>query len=262
VDEKAFRKALEELPVGELRYYATTGSTNDLALAWSTEGARDLSVVFADYQTTGRGRRGRKWHTPPGTALAVSVILRPSEAEREAFRSPHFSGLGALATCYALERAGLNAQIKWPNDVLVSRRKIAGILAEAVWTGEDVDSVVIGMGVNVLQAAVPPEEATMFPATSVEAEGGSTDRPKLLHDLLAGLIALRPKVGSADFAAAWDAALAFKGETVRVWRDEGQSLTGTLAGLEADGSLRLVLPDGSLQSVNLGEVHLRPEAQL
>jgi BirA family transcriptional regulator, biotin operon repressor / biotin---[acetyl-CoA-carboxylase] ligase len=257
VDEKTFRKALEDLKLGELRYLASTGSTNDLALAWATEGAPDLSVIFADEQTTGRGRKGRKWHTPAGAALAVSLVLRPDEDEK--LHVAHFSGLGALAVCDALEKAGLEPQIKWPNDVLANRRKVAGVLAEAVWTGEDVDSIIVGIGVNVLQAAVPPEDEALFPATSVEAEGGSTDRAQLLHDVLAALLALRPRLGTTDFLAAWDAALAFQGETVRVWRDEGESLAGTLSGLEADGSLTLVLADGATQSVKFGEVHLRPD---
>jgi BirA family biotin operon repressor/biotin-[acetyl-CoA-carboxylase] ligase len=259
VDEKSFRKALEDLPLGELRYFASTGSSNDLALAWATEGAPDLSVVFADEQTTGRGRNGRKWHTPAGSALAVSVILRPEAGGNTPISL--FSGLGALALCDALEKAGLHAKIKWPNDVLVNRRKVAGILAEAVWTGEAVDSLIIGIGVNVLRSSVPPTEANFFPATSVEAEGGATDRPQLLHDLLAALVSLRLTVGTPDFIAAWNAALAFHSETVRVWRDEGDSLIGEVAGLEADGSLTITLADGASESINFGEVHLRPDVQ-
>jgi BirA family biotin operon repressor/biotin-[acetyl-CoA-carboxylase] ligase len=259
VDEKTFRKALEGLPLGELRYFASTGSSNDLALAWATEGAPDLSVIFADEQTTGRGRKGRKWHTPAGSALAVSIILRP-EADEDTPISL-FSGLGALALCDALEKAGLKVKIKWPNDVLVNRRKVAGILAEAVWTGQAVDSIIIGIGVNVLQTSVPPTDDNLFPATSVEAEGGTTDRPQLMHDLLAALVSLRPKVGTPEFIAAWNAALAFHGETVRVWRDEGNSRIGMVAGLETDGSLTLTRPDGSSESINFGEVHLRPEEQ-
>jgi BirA family biotin operon repressor/biotin-[acetyl-CoA-carboxylase] ligase len=259
VDEKTFRKALEGLPLGELRYVASTGSSNDLALAWATEGAPDLSVVFADEQTTGRGRKGRRWHTPAGSALAVSLILRPEPGDET--RIALFSGLGALALCEALEKAGLKAKIKWPNDVLVNGRKVAGVLAEAVWTGEAVDSIIIGIGVNVLRASVPPNDANLFPATSLEAEGGLADRPHLLHDLLAALLNLRPKVGAPEFIAAWNAALAFHREAVRVWRDEGDSLVGEVSGLETDGSLTILLPDGSSRSINFGEVQLRPEVQ-
>lgn len=257
MDEKTFRKSLEGLPLREQRYFASTGSSNDLALAWATEGAPDLSVIFADEQTTGRGRKGRKWHTPAGSGLALSIILRPEPEDDTPISL--YSGLGALAVCDALEKAGLKASIKWPNDVLVNRRKVAGILVEAVWTGEAVDSIIIGLGVNVLRASVPPADDNLFPATSVEAAGGVTDRPQLLRDLLAALVSLRPKVGAPEFIAAWNAALAFHGETVRVWRDEGDSLIGTVAGLERDGSLTLTLPDGSSESINFGEVHLRPE---
>lgn len=259
MDEKTFRKALEDLPLGELRYLASTGSSNDLALAWATEGAPDFSVVFADEQTSGRGRKGRKWHTPPGAALALSVILRPEKGEEP--KVPLYTGLGALALCGAIEKGGLQGQVKWPNDVLIKRRKVAGILCEAVWTGEAIDSIVIGIGINVLQSAVPPASETLFPATSIEAEGGSTDRALLLHDLLAAMRVLRPEVGSAEFVSAWDSALAFRGEQVRVWRDQGETLTGTINGLQADGSLELSLPDGTIQSINFGEVQLRPAEQ-
>lgn len=259
MDEKSFRKALEDLPLGELRYFGSTGSSNDIALAWATEGAPDLSVVFADEQTTGRGRKGRRWHTPAGSALAVSVILRPEAGDATPISL--FSGLGALALCDALEKAGLQAKVKWPNDVLINRRKVAGILAEAVWTGEAVDSIIIGIGVNVFRSSAPPTETNLFPATSVEAEGGLTARPQLLHDLLAALVSLRLRVGTPEFIAAWNAALAFHGETVRVWRDDGDSLIGEVAGLETDGSLTITLPDGSSESINFGEVHLRPEVQ-
>ncbi len=256
MDEKTFRKTLEDLSLGELRHLSTTGSTNDTALAWATEGAPDLSVVFADEQTSGRGRKGRKWHTPAGSGLAVSVIIRPGPEEQT--KVALFSGLGSLAVCKALEKAGLQAQVKWPNDVLVNRRKIAGILCEAVWTGEALDSLVVGIGLNVLQAAVPPPSDTLSPATSIEAEGGKTDRAALLHDLLAALAALRPEVGTQEFISAWDAVLAFRGEQVSVWRDQGETLTGTVVGLEADGSLELCLADDSSHTVNYGEVHLRP----
>jgi BirA family biotin operon repressor/biotin-[acetyl-CoA-carboxylase] ligase len=259
MDEKAFRKALTDLPLGEQRYLASTGSTNDLALAWATEGAPDLSVVYADEQTMGRGRKGRKWLTPSGSSLALSLVLRPEE--REQVHVALFSGLGALAVRDALEKAGLKAEIKWPNDILVNRRKLAGVLAEAVWTGEDVDSIVIGIGINVLRDAVPQADDALFPPTSVESEGGTADRATLLHDLLAALLTLRPQVGTPEFIAAWDGALAFRGEPVRIWRDEGESLSGVVAGLETDGGLMLTLPDGSSRKISFGEVHLGPEAQ-
>ncbi|MBI3739624.1 MAG: biotin--[acetyl-CoA-carboxylase] ligase, partial [Chloroflexi bacterium] len=152
MNQRELQKALSSLPLGGLRYFESIGSTNDEALAWATEGARDLSLVVADEQTAGRGRSGRKWLTPPGSALAFSLILRPTEAERT--RPARTTGLSALALSDSLRTRGLAAQIKWPNDVLISGKKVAGILVESVWTGDALDASILGMGVNVLAASV------------------------------------------------------------------------------------------------------------
>src|SRR5512146_1632742 len=110
------KKALSKLPVGDVRYFDSIGSTNNEALAWAASGAEDLSLVIADEQTAGRGRLSRKWFTPPGTALAFSLILRPSAQEKA--HLTRIVGLAALAVVDALQQRGLVAQIKWPNDVL------------------------------------------------------------------------------------------------------------------------------------------------
>ena len=257
MDEKTLRKSLSDLPIREFRYFAQTGSTNDVALAWASDGAPDLAVIYADEQTTGRGRMGRKWFTPPGAGLACSVILRPKGRESENIGL--FSGLGALALVKALKKHGLSARIKWPNDVLISGRKTAGILVEAVWMGAEVDSVVLGMGVNVGPESVPPPEMLNFPATCVQCESPApVERFALLHDLLAELIALRPKLASDEFLRSWEESLAFRGQTVRVQLGETQEIVGQVLGLETDGSLRLVLSGGEIKAVRFGEVHLRP----
>ncbi|PIZ25632.1 MAG: biotin--[acetyl-CoA-carboxylase] ligase, partial [Chloroflexi bacterium CG_4_10_14_0_8_um_filter_57_5] len=140
MNERELRRTLSDLPLGGVRYYEQTGSTNDVALAWASAGAPDLALVIADEQTAGRGRLGRKWVTPPGAALAFSLVLRPRPVERDVI--PLYSALGALAVVSALEeKYGLKPEIKWPNDVLVRGRKLCGILAEAVWLGSQAESV-------------------------------------------------------------------------------------------------------------------------
>jgi BirA family transcriptional regulator, biotin operon repressor / biotin---[acetyl-CoA-carboxylase] ligase len=261
MDEKRLRKALSDIPLGDIRFYRQVGSTNDIALAWATEGAKDFSLVIADEQTSGRGRMGRRWLTPPGSALAMSLILQPTPLERE--HVSLLSGLGALALTQLLKEYGLLAQIKWPNDILIARRKTAGILAETVWLGDQVETAVIGIGVNVLPESIPPATEVPFPATSIHTEGVKIDRLELLHDLLARLVALRPQVGTQDFVRAWEAALAFKDETVQVWAEPDSGalaespLTGVVRGLESDGALRLETPSG-IQFIQFGEIHLRP----
>jgi BirA family biotin operon repressor/biotin-[acetyl-CoA-carboxylase] ligase len=259
MNQNELKKTLSQLPLGDIRYFDSIGSTNNEALAWATSGANDLSLVIADEQTAGRGRLDRKWFTPKGTALAFSLILRPTEAEK-----PYLTrlvGLAALAVADTLQTHGLIAQVKWPNDVLLNGRKVAGILVESVWSGDEVDCLVIGIGVNVLKGAVPPEELLLFPATSLEESlGPAVQREEILHDILAGIIALRPHLGSDSFIAAWEKALAFRGEPVQVEQADGSFAAGKLLGLEADGSLRLSQEDGKPSTVRFGDVRLRPGA--
>lgn len=255
--EAQLRKALAGLPLGGIRYLASTGSTNDIALAWAAEGAPDLSIVIADEQTSGRGRMGRKWFTTPASALAFSLILRPQATERENISI--FAGLGALALVDALKNYGVSAQIKWPNDVLVGRRKMAGILVETVWMGSDVESIILGMGVNVSSAAIPPESELNFPATCVQAEAQvPVERFDLLHALLVSLIKWRPRLGTEHFIREWEQTLAFRDEAVQLWLGETESVVGKLLGLDSDGSLRLAVKDDQIRSIRFGEIHLRP----
>src|SRR5271169_6463108 len=118
MNARELQAALRDLPLGGLRFFESIGSTNDEALAWASQDASDLSIVIADEQTSGRGRLGRKWFTPPKSALAFSLILRPAADE---IRYPaRVTGLGALALTDAVSKFGLRAQIKWPNDVLLN----------------------------------------------------------------------------------------------------------------------------------------------
>jgi BirA family biotin operon repressor/biotin-[acetyl-CoA-carboxylase] ligase len=262
MNQISLQKQLSSLPLGGMRYFDSIGSTNDDALAWATEGARDFSLVVADEQTTGRGRAGRKWITPHGTALAFSLILRPAAAEAD---SPSlFTGLGALALVDALKKNGLKPQIKWPNDVLLHGKKMAGILVESVWTGNALDTVVLGMGVNVRAGSVPPADKLLFPATSLEAElGCPLERAEFLRDILSALVTWRPQLVTGKLVKAWEENLAFCGEQVHVWRGGEEPLTGRVLGLEPDGSLRLLnvlsqSKDDKIVTVQFGEIHLRP----
>jgi BirA family biotin operon repressor/biotin-[acetyl-CoA-carboxylase] ligase len=170
-------------------------------------------------------------------------------------------GLAALAVVDALRTRGLVAQVKWPNDVLLNGHKVAGILVESVWSGEEVDCVVIGIGINVLKEAVPPDEYLQFPATSLEQSlGPDIAREQILNDILAGLITLRPHLGTDSFIVSWEKALAYRGEQVEIEEGNGNRITGKLLGLEPDGSLRLSDEQGTAITVRFGDVRLRPHA--
>ena len=257
MNQTELKKTLSKLPLGEIRYYHSIGSTNTEALAWATSDAEDLSLVIADEQTAGRGRLDRKWFTPPGSALAFSLILRPRADEK-----PYLTrmvGLAALAVADSLQTRGLFTQIKWPNDVLLNGRKVAGILVESVWSGDEVNCLVIGIGINILKGAVPPPEFVQFPAASLEESlGPEVQREEILHDILAGIIALRPHIGTDSFITSWEKVLAFRGEQVHIEEGNGNPVTGKLLGLKSDGSLRLSDELGNSITVRFGDVRLRP----
>src|SRR3972149_11786211 len=115
---------------------------------------------------------------------------------------------GALGGVEGLHRLGLSPQIKWPNDVLLGGRKVSGVLAEAAWVGESLDYVILGIGVNVREEAVPQGAEMDFPATQVEGElGRQVERPRLLLDILQGVDRWYPRLGKADLLAAWGGCL-------------------------------------------------------
>jgi BirA family biotin operon repressor/biotin-[acetyl-CoA-carboxylase] ligase len=255
VDEPEIREALGSMPLGGFRYFRSIGSTNNEAIAWARDGSPDQSLVFANEQTAGRGRSGRVWFTPAGTALAFSLILHPTPAERA--HPSRVTGLGALALVDVCKDFGGDPRIKWPNDVLLNGRKVAGILVEASWTGSDLDALILGVGVNVLAASVPPVDRVMFPATCIEAEIGTTPpRTVLLAQLVSAILRWRTLIGSDEFIKAWESHLAYRGQKVQVNKDIGVPLIGSLSGLESDGSLRLII-DSKPVTVPFGEMHLR-----
>lgn len=257
MNQSELKKSLFKLALGDIKYFESIGSTNDEALAWAAADARDLSLVIAEEQTAGRGRLDRKWFTPNGTALAFSLILRPTSEEK-----PHLSrtvGLAALAVAESLRTRGLAAQIKWPNDVLINGRKACGILVESVWSGEEVDCVVLGIGVNVLKESVPPAEDLLFPATSLEEElGQPPERVEVLSEILAAFLALRPRLISDELISLWQSLLAFHGKNVQVETGGTPPITGTINGLDLDGGLRLINEHGEIVTIRFGDVRLRP----
>ncbi len=247
---------LAKLPLGEIRYFNSIGSTNDEAMKWATKGAKDLSLVVANEQTAGRGRLDRPWFSPPSTALAFSLILRPHADE-----TPHLSrtvGLTALALTDAFGKLGLAPQIKWPNDILLNGRKVAGVLIELTWFEDDVDGVVIGVGINVAKGAVPSTDILRFPAISLEhLLGQAPDRIALLHDILASFIALRPHMHTDSFMSSWEKSLAYYGRGVRVEMGGDQVVVGKVTGLGPDGSLKVLDDNGKTVTVRFGDVRLR-----
>ena len=211
------------------RVDSTQGTIFDLA----AQGAADRTVVVADYQAAGRGRRGRAWDAPAGTGLLTSVLLRPRSARE------HWGGyslVSALAVTDALARvAGLGSRLKWPNDVLVGGRKIAGILLEsAVGQTGRVEHVVAGIGVNVGFAPQLPDMRYRGAAL-----GGSVEAAmEKLTAALARQLARWRREGFTAVRAAWLAKAGPLGAKVDVRLGE-ELVRGRFAGLDPDGALLL-----------------------
>jgi BirA family biotin operon repressor/biotin-[acetyl-CoA-carboxylase] ligase len=241
---------------------ASTRSTNLELSGAARRGAADRTVLIADEQTDGKGRLGRKWTSPPGTGLYLSVLLRPTgvPAQRLSWLAP----LAGVALVRTARFAGADAVLKWPNDLLLGpdRRKAAGVLAEV----GDGNSVVIGIGLNVHTAPDIAPGAGGLAATSL-ADAGATvlDRTDLARRLLTELADLddawRAAAGDADasglYAEYRDHCATF-GQRVRV-ELPNDDYTGVAVGLEPDGMLVVRTDDGGQRSVSAGDVvHLRP----
>ncbi len=251
-----------------------TGSTNADLLAKARSGADEGLVLVAEAQTSGRGRMGRRWISPPRRSLTFSVLLRPAAPAGLLGWAPLLAG---VAVASALERtAGVDARLKWPNDVLVDGAKIAGILAER-WG----NAVVIGTGINVLQqrGELPVPTATSLlvaqgagsagaagPAGAPGPGAGTDVRERLLIAVLDELARWyrawldQPRPGDADgcgLRAEYLRRSGTVGTAVTVMLPGGQNLTGMAAGIDAAGRLEVRTPAGLVQ-VSAGDVvHLR-----
>jgi len=265
-------KILANLPLGGLRVYDRIGSTNDIASKWAESDAPDLSLVIANEQTAGRGRGGRKWYTPPDSALAISFILkdfgifetRKSNGYSFDQTMTRITALGSLAVADALSKEyRLPIEIKWPNDVLIRRKKIAGILSEAMWLGNQLKAIILGIGVNVLPQSVPPTEDLSYPATCIATElGQPISRLDLLYIISKYLIEWRFTFREPAFLDAWQGYLAYKYEWVTItdnFQSEDKiSYQGVLLGLDENGFLRIRTRAGEILTIKSGEIILRP----
>ena len=241
-------------------YFTSVGSTNDVASALAANGQREGAVVIADAQTAGRGRRGRSWFSPPASGLYVSLVLDPGRARIDPDRATVLLTVAAgLAIAEGVEAAtGLRADIKWPNDLVVDRRKLAGVLAEGVAAAGDarVSSVVLGYGVNVGPMAYPRELSDR--ATSLESElGRPIDRTTVCAETLAAIARRYDDLIEGQFDAilhAWcDRAPASRGTRI-TWQTPSGPQSGITGGIDHHGAL-LVRVGGRVERLVAGEVN-------
>lgn len=249
LNEQTLRSIVPQGAIGGLaEYHARIGSTNDRAIELAELNSPHGTLVVAEEQTAGRGRGGRGWWTPSGAGLALSVLLRPGVPATPAV----LTGLGALAVCEAIEELGGKPEIKWPNDVLLSGKKTAGVLAEASWVSNALEYVVLGVGVNVRKASLPP--SVDFPATCLdEVLGQRISRIDLLASILRNIDRWAGQLDQRELLSAWDARLAYRGQVVSY----GKGLQGAIAGLGPEGELSIKMADGLEVNLNESEYNLR-----
>ncbi len=237
-----------------LVYADVTGSTNTDAAVLGREGARHGTVVVADRQTSGRGRLGRTWESEQGINLYMSALLRPRLTPAEA---PQLSLIAGVAVSSALEQRGLAARIKWPNDVVVGKRKVCGVLTEIDAETDRVSFVVVGIGVNINSRESDFPEELRPRATSFLIETGSRlSRAAFLSELLAELERVYEAFEAEGFAAVrseWEQRSDMAGRKVAI-DGAGRRVEGVCRGIGHDGSLLVEDGQGRQERVIAGDV--------
>lgn len=247
-------------PWGELiHHYDSVESTNTLAKAMAAQGAPEGTVIIADHQTGGRGRRGRSFHSPAGTGIYMSVILRPGCPAQGIM---HLTCAAAVAMCYAVENVtGCRPGIKWTNDLVCGSRKIAGILTELGFGMDgNVSYAVVGIGINCSQAAedFPPELRDMAGSLAM-VTGKEINRAEIAASMILAmhnmsLMLLRFKDVIMDTYRSDCITL---GKMVSLVRADGSVRHGKALDIDGDGALIVDFGDGKRETVNSGEVSVR-----
>lgn len=241
----------------DIRVFEQTTSTNDVIEKLARDGVREGAVVFAESQTKGRGRLGRAWVSPPRKGLWFSILLRPDLRPQETTQL-------TVASATALRRAiqaetGLAAEIKWPNDIMIRGRKVAGILTEMSAELDRVRHVILGIGVDVNLGANEFPAELRRTATSLRMEAGKAiPRPELATAILRELDHDYLRVGTGRFAEVadeWEAHCTTMGLAVTI-QIGGRRVSGRAESLDDDGALRLRTEHGHLERITGGDVTL------
>jgi BirA family biotin operon repressor/biotin-[acetyl-CoA-carboxylase] ligase len=239
----------------EFHYFSEIGSTNTYARRLAEQGAREGELVIAESQTDGRGRLGRHWVSPPNVNLYISFVLRPKLPPA---RAPQITLMAAVALAETLQFfLPVPPSIKWPNDIIVNGKKLAGILTEVNCGTDSVEFVILGIGVNVnYPVDLMPEEIRQR-ATSVLVERqNKVSREDLLWRLIQDLERCYGEIeenGFAPLAPRWEAYFGLRGQRVRIELLD-EVMFGTAKGIDQDGALLLEDDHCELQRVIAGDV--------
>ncbi len=241
----------------EIRYFSRIDSTNQYAKRIAEEGAPDGTLIIADEQTAGKGRSGRHWVTPPGEAIAFTLILRPKLATDRISMVTLVMGLAVVHAVNSLY--GLSAGIKWPNDAVSGGRKLCGILTEMSAEISEVHYIVIGVGINANLTEFPEEIRPI--ATSLRLETGhEVNRAELIAQVMKEFERLYTMFENAGDLSGlkdeYNSVCLNMDRPVRVLDPRGE-YTGTARGINERGVLRVEMEDGSVREVSSGEVSVR-----
>ncbi len=236
----------------DVRWLSTVSSTMNALASIASRGAPAGVVIGADEQTAGRGRRGHTWQSPPGAGLYFSWLCRPAV---DASALPIITLAAGVGVHRGIQRAtGLSTDLKWPNDVLIDGRKVAGILAEGSSVGCPAQAVIIGIGVNLRHAVYPADVASR--AASLEgALGRPPERGQVLVEILCGLVdAVTTVERDRDgILRAWREAAPSSVGAIVERTDETGTRRGTTAGIDDCGAL-LIQTSDAVERVIAGEV--------
>ena len=253
---RLIRATLATERIGQaLLFLPATTSTMDVARRHAERGAAEGLVALADEQTAGRGRLGRQWVAPAGVNLLGTLLLRPTREQ-----AALLSMVAPLAVAEAAASVGVEARFKWPNDVLVGGRKLAGILIEGAFQGDSPSYALVGIGLNVnLETAAEPSIAAI--ATSLrDITGTACSREAVLATLLTACERHYMATSAADLRALWRDRLDTLGQAVQA-TFAGRTEEGVAEDVDREGGLILRRPDGSRVMISAGDVTLRPPAQ-
>ncbi len=238
-------------------YYPETDSTNDRAKLLATQGYPEGTVVVAEMQRAGRGRRGRTWYSPANRGIYVSIILRPALPSHQISRIPLVTAVAVAETLNS--ELDLQALIKWPNDILIGGKKIAGILAEAATDMDSIEYVVVGIGLNISNDINEFPADLRMPATSVQAEQGRlASRTDILRALLYNMEIRYEQLLRGDFKETLAKARTLSmllGQEVRL-ESKGDYIIGEAIEINSDGFLLVRDKQGTIRTVMSGEVDL------
>lgn len=246
---------MREQDLWTIRRYHSVDSTQSVAAGLIAGGAAHRTVVLAERQTAGYGRKGDAWQDLPGACLLMTIIVRPPDHTTV----PEYAMVASLACIEAIQEiAGLTACVKWPNDVQLNGRKVAGILGDATWRGASLEVLRLGIGMNISGSPAAFRARALPDASSIAAEAGRViDRECLLDALLASFTRREGDLiagHSAGIVAAWRTALSTLGERVVATNLDGRVIGGIATDITDNGDLIVIEATGAAVRLRAADV--------